>query len=78
MCSIFKGWLGEKATQFGMWIKLDSNTYHRFHNLILNTQNGTTQIDHILLSRLEYLSLKQKITMDGYSAMKIKSLGLKF
>jgi restriction system protein len=60
MCSIFKGWLGEKATQFGMWIKLDCNTYHRFHNLILNTQNGTTQIDHILLSRFGIFVIETK------------------
>ncbi len=33
-----------------MWLKLDSETYKRFHNLILNTANGTTQIDHVVLS----------------------------
>lgn len=49
--SIFKGWLGEKETQFGMWLKLDSEIYKRFHNLIVSTRNGTTQIDHVLLSR---------------------------
>ena len=51
MFNIIKGWFGEKATQFGMWAKLDSETYKRFHNVVLTTQNGTTQIDHVLLSK---------------------------
>jgi restriction system protein len=50
LANIFKGWIGEKTAQFGMWLKLDKNTYRRFHNLILPTENGTTQIDHVLLS----------------------------
>lgn len=37
MFSIIKGWFGEKATQFGMWAKLDSETYKRFHNVVLTT-----------------------------------------
>ncbi|MHB8108634.1 MAG: nuclease-related domain-containing protein [Syntrophorhabdaceae bacterium] len=48
--SIFKGWIGEKTTQFGMWIKLDDNVYRRFHDVVLKTDNGTTQIDHIVVS----------------------------
>jgi hypothetical protein len=60
MFSIFKGWLGEKSTQFGMWMKLDSETYHRFHNLILSTPNGTTQIDHVLLSRFGVFVIETK------------------
>lgn len=51
LLSTLKGWVGEKATQFGMWVKLDEKIYTRFHNLIIQTENGTTQIDHILLSR---------------------------
>ena len=49
MLSIFKGWFGEKQTQFGMWLKL-GDEYTPFHNVIVPTYNGTTQIDHILLS----------------------------
>jgi len=33
-----------------MWLSLDRNTYQRFHNVIIPTSNGTTQIDHILVS----------------------------
>ena len=50
MISILKGWLGEKETQLGMWMKLDGETYKRFHNIILSTGNWTTQIDHVVLS----------------------------
>jgi ribosomal protein L37AE/L43A len=48
--SVFKGWVGEKTTQLGMWIKLDDNIYRRFHDVILETDDGTTQIDHIVVS----------------------------
>ena len=33
-----------------MWLSLDSGTYRRFHNVIIPSTNGTTQIDHLLVS----------------------------
>jgi len=33
-----------------MWLSLDSRTYRKFHNIILPSKNGTTQIDHLLVS----------------------------
>lgn len=48
--NIFKGWFGEKVTSLGMWTFLDKNLYIRFHDVIVPTSNGTTQIDHILIS----------------------------
>ena len=48
--SLFFGWFGEKMVTFGMWLTLDSKTYHRVHNAILPSKNGTAQIDHILVS----------------------------
>ncbi len=57
--SIIKGWLGEKETQFGMWMKL-GNKYLRFHNIIIPINNGTTQIDHILLSRFGIFVIETK------------------
>ena len=45
-----KGWFGEKKTTFNMWVSLDSSTYQRFHDVIIPARNGTTQIDHILVS----------------------------
>jgi len=47
---IFNGWLGEKMVQFNLWLKLDEKIYHRCHNVIIQSANGTTQIDHILVS----------------------------
>ena len=60
MLNIFKGWMGEKETQLGLWMKLDSNTYKRFHNIIIQTKNGTTQIDHIILSRYGIFVIETK------------------
>lgn len=45
-----KGWIGEKKTTFNMWLSLNSKTYRRFHNVILPSKNGTTQIDHVIIS----------------------------
>jgi predicted RNA-binding Zn-ribbon protein involved in translation (DUF1610 family) len=47
---IFKGWLGEKMVQFNFWLKLDEKIYQRCHNVVIQAANGTTQIDHILVS----------------------------
>ncbi len=44
----------------GMWVKLDGETYKRFHNLIVGTRNGTTQIDHVLLSRFGIFVIETK------------------
>jgi len=60
LLSTLKGWVGEKTTQFGMWLKLDEKIYLRFHNLIIQTENGTTQIDHILLSRYGLFVIETK------------------
>ncbi len=49
--SIFKGWFGEIKATFAMWISLDKDIYHRFHDVIIPASNGTTQIDHILVSQ---------------------------
>jgi restriction system protein len=44
------GWFGEKKTSFHIWLSLDRKVYRRFHNVIIPARNGTTQIDHILVS----------------------------
>ncbi len=46
-----KGWLGEKITSAGMWAMLDKDDYHRIDDLILPASDGTTQIDHVVISR---------------------------
>lgn len=46
----FRGWFGEKNTAFKMWLSLDKDVYRRFHDVIIPASNGTTQIDHLLVS----------------------------
>ncbi|MCD4866625.1 nuclease-related domain-containing protein [Pseudomonas sp. PLB05] len=46
-----KGYLGELLVRlFAHW-QLDKQTYRRLHNVTLPTLDGTTQIDHVFLSR---------------------------
>lgn len=65
MFKIFKGWLGEKATQFGMWRGLDGQVYRRLHDVIIPAKGGTTQIDHVLVSIYGVFVVETK-NMDGW------------
>ena len=47
---LFKGWFGEQKTELNLWLSLDKNLYRRFHDIIIPSNNGTTQLDHILVS----------------------------
>ena len=48
--NLFRGWIGEKKATFYLWLSLSSKSYHKFHDIILPSKNGTTQIDHLLIS----------------------------
>lgn len=48
--STFRGWIGEKVASFGLWFSLDAKVYQRFHDVIVPASNGTTQIDHLVVS----------------------------
>lgn len=50
MFNVLKGWFGEKRTTFGMWLRLDENVYRRIDDIILPSKNGSTQMDHVLVS----------------------------
>ena len=50
MLSVLKGWFGEKLATVGMWLRLDESVYRRIHDIIIPVRDGTTQIDHILVS----------------------------
>src|SRR5690625_10174 len=50
LLSLFRGWTGEKKTAFYLWVSLNSKVYRRFHDVIIPSGNGTTQIDHLLVS----------------------------
>lgn len=47
----FKGWFGEKKTAFSMWLFFSNKHYTKFHDIILPSSNGTSQIDHIVISQ---------------------------
>ena len=48
--NLFRGWIGKKKTTFYLWLSLRNKSYHKFHNIILPSENGTTQIDHLIIS----------------------------
>ncbi|WP_165673279.1 nuclease-related domain-containing protein [Metapseudomonas otitidis] len=60
-----KGYIGELLVRlFAHW-QLDRQTYQRLHNVTLNTPDGTTQIDHVFLSRYGIFVLETK-NMSGW------------
>ncbi len=46
----FKGYIGEVIVNFAIKVRLDKDEYHLIKNVTLPTEDGTTQIDHILVS----------------------------
>ena len=49
--SRIKGAMGEAQIKLAAKIKLPADTYHAIHNVTLATADGSTQIDHIFVSR---------------------------
>ncbi len=45
------GYVGELKLRFVTNVLLDGKVYHPFHNIVLPTPDGTTQVDHVLISR---------------------------
>jgi hypothetical protein len=56
----FKGAIGEALVRLAARLRLPSETYHRFHNVTLRTPDGTTQIDHIIVSRFGVFVVETK------------------
>jgi restriction system protein len=56
----FKGVTGEALVRFAAQLRLPSETYHSIHNVTLQTPDGTTQIDHILVSRFGVFVVETK------------------
>ena len=65
MVGVLKGLFGEKLTTFGMWLRLDENKYRRIDDIILPSKNGTTQIDHVLISEFGIFVIETK-NMQGW------------
>ncbi|SHF93348.1 Topoisomerase DNA binding C4 zinc finger [Microbulbifer donghaiensis] len=61
----FKGIFGEALVTFFGWLLLPTNVYQRIHNVTLQTQDGTTQIDHIFVSRFGIFVVETK-NMQGW------------
>lgn len=58
--AILTGWFGEKKTSIKLRLSLNSKTYRRYNNLIIPSQNGTAQIDHLLVSAFGLFIIETK------------------
>ncbi len=63
--SAFKGWLGEAVLTVAKKVALDGDTYRDLNNVTISTSNGTTQIDHIIVSRYGIFVIETK-NMEGW------------
>ncbi|MDP7593432.1 MAG: NERD domain-containing protein [Litorilituus sp.] len=61
----FKGVIGEWQVNFLIKFFLDKNEYHLIKNVTLPTDDGTTQIDHIIVSRYGVFVVETK-NMKGW------------
>jgi len=55
-----KGWIGEKKTALHLWRSLDKKNYFIYNDLILPSSNGTSQIDHLIVSRFGLFIIETK------------------
>lgn len=60
-----KGWIGELIVRIIFRILLDKSIYHQLQNVILPTLDGTTQIDHIVVSQFGIFIVETK-NMQGW------------
>ena len=58
--SSIKGMVGEASASFAAKVFLDSKIYHSLNNVTLQTNNGTTQIDHVIVSRFGVFVVETK------------------
>ena len=58
--SWFKGVLGEAILRFSAYLLLDAKIYHPFHDVTLRTDDGSTQIDHVFVSRFGVFVVETK------------------
>lgn len=65
LTSLIKGWVGEVQGTIANKLFLDSEIYLGLNNVTIPTLNGTTQIDHIIVSRHGVFIIESK-NMDGW------------
>lgn len=63
--SLTKGWFGEVQGTLAKKIFLDSSSYVDINNVTIPTANGTTQIDHVIVSRYGVFVVETK-NMSGW------------
>ena len=61
----FKGFIGELVVNFLLKLSLDKSQYHLLKNITLPTEDGSTQIDHILVSKFGIFVIETK-NMKGW------------
>lgn len=65
LISMFKGFLGEAFGSLAHKIMLDKSIYHELNNVTIQTPDGTTQIDHVVVSRYGIFVIEAK-NMSGW------------
>lgn len=63
--SSLKGWFGELQTTLGRKVFLNSKVYRDLNNVTIEAANGTTQIDHVIVSRFGIFVVETK-NMNGW------------
>lgn len=63
--SMFKGWVDEVQGTIAKKLIMDSDVYTDINNVTIPTANGTTQIDHVIVSRYGIFVVETK-NMDGW------------
>lgn len=63
--SFIKGWIGETVGAISQKLLLDPKIYFPLNNITLQTANGTTQIDHIIVSKYGIFVIEAK-NMSGW------------
>ena len=56
----FRGYSGEFKVRTTSGLRLDGEKYHSLHNLTLPTPDGTTQIDHVIVSKFGVFVIETK------------------
>ena len=60
LISSLKGWAGEVQGVLSKKLFLDGKIYRDFNNVTIETSNGTTQIDHVIVSKFGIFVIETK------------------
>jgi len=58
--SLIKGKIGEIKTNIAQTLFLDPKEYHIFNDVLINGSHGTTQIDHVIVSKYGIFVIETK------------------